>query len=109
MLEKGKKGLRNHMHGRAGTKRLPVAQIDEAIDFTHVYDLVEDLYCKDNGRSRGANTILVFAVPSYYVLSLAGVFKYKENHSFRCGFLRLFGMKLVFRDGAYISIAYCEY
>ena len=25
-------------------------QIDGAVDFTHIYDLVEDLYCKDNGR-----------------------------------------------------------
>ncbi len=25
-------------------------KIDNAIDFTHIYDLVEDLYCKDNGR-----------------------------------------------------------
>lgn len=25
-------------------------KIDSAIDFTHIYDFVEDLYCKDNGR-----------------------------------------------------------
>ena len=25
-------------------------KIDKAIDFNHIYDLVEDLYCKDNGR-----------------------------------------------------------
>ena len=25
-------------------------KIDAAVDFTHVYDLVEDLYCEDNGR-----------------------------------------------------------
>ena len=25
-------------------------KIDSAIDFTHIYDIVEDLYCSDNGR-----------------------------------------------------------
>ena len=25
-------------------------KIDSAIDFTHIYDIVEDLYCADNGR-----------------------------------------------------------
>lgn len=25
-------------------------KIDCAVDFTHIYDLVEDLYCADNGR-----------------------------------------------------------
>lgn len=25
-------------------------KIDSAVDFTHIYDLVEDLYCADNGR-----------------------------------------------------------
>lgn len=27
-------------------------QIDAAIDFNKVYEFVEDLYCKDNGRSQ---------------------------------------------------------
>ena len=25
-------------------------KIDSAVDFTHMYDIVEDLYCADNGR-----------------------------------------------------------
>ena len=25
-------------------------KIDAAVDFTHIYDLVEELYCEDNGR-----------------------------------------------------------
>ncbi len=25
-------------------------KIDSAIDFTKIYEIVEDLYCKDNGR-----------------------------------------------------------
>ena len=25
-------------------------KIDSAVDFTHIYDFVEELYCADNGR-----------------------------------------------------------
>ena len=25
-------------------------KIDSAVDFNHIYDIVEDLYCADNGR-----------------------------------------------------------
>ena len=25
-------------------------KIDSAVDFSHIYDIVEDLYCADNGR-----------------------------------------------------------
>ena len=25
-------------------------KIDSAVEFTHIYDIVEDLYCSDNGR-----------------------------------------------------------
>ena len=27
-------------------------KIDGAVDFTHIYDLVANLYCEDNGRPR---------------------------------------------------------
>jgi hypothetical protein len=26
-------------------------KIDSAVDFNHIYDIVEDLYCADNGRT----------------------------------------------------------
>ncbi|UKI20748.1 MAG: hypothetical protein L6V89_06410 [Oscillospiraceae bacterium] len=48
-------------------------KIDNAIDFTHIYDIVEELYCADNGRpsidpavifKNGVNTASVrIAVP----------------------------------------------
>ena len=34
-------------------------KIDAAVDFTHIYDLVEDLYCKDNGRP-GVDPVVLF-------------------------------------------------
>jgi len=34
-------------------------KIDAAVDFTHIYDFVEDLYCKDNGRP-GIDPVVLF-------------------------------------------------
>ena len=34
-------------------------KIDTVVDFTHIYDLVEDLYCKDNGRPSIDPVVLV--------------------------------------------------
>ena len=34
-------------------------KIDRVVDFTHIYDLVEDLYCKDNGRPSVDPVVLV--------------------------------------------------
>jgi transposase len=53
MLEKREKGL-EQIEIICMEERVPkdylLRKIDDAIDFTHVYDLVENLYCKDNGR-----------------------------------------------------------
>ena len=34
-------------------------KIDRAVYFTHIYDLVEDLYCHDNGRSAVDPVVLI--------------------------------------------------
>ena len=34
-------------------------KIDTVVDFTHIYDLVEDLYCHDNGRPSVDPVVLV--------------------------------------------------
>lgn len=53
MLEK-KSGARELVEIICLEDRVPrdylLRKIDRAIDFTYVYDLVEELYCKDNGR-----------------------------------------------------------
>lgn len=43
-------GNRDAVCGYAGAEGSSAAKIDAAVDFTHVYELVEDLYCEDNGR-----------------------------------------------------------
>ena len=35
--------------------------IDSAVDFIHIYDLVEDLYCKDNGRP-SVDPVVIFKI-----------------------------------------------
>lgn len=53
MIEKRKRGV-EQIEILCMDERVPqdylLRKIDNAIDFTHIYDLVEDLYCKDNGR-----------------------------------------------------------
>ena len=34
-------------------------KIDSAIDFTYIYEIVEDLYCADNGRP-GIDPVVIF-------------------------------------------------
>ena len=53
MLDKRERG-REQVEIICMDERVPqdylLRKIDQAVDFTHIYDLVEDLYCKDNGR-----------------------------------------------------------
>jgi len=53
MLEKRRRGI-EQVEILCMDEKVPqdylLRKIDNAIDFTHIYDLVEDLYCKDNGR-----------------------------------------------------------
>ena len=53
MLEK-KERMREQVEIICMDERVPqdylLRKIDRAVDFTKIYDLVEDLYCKDNGR-----------------------------------------------------------
>ena len=37
------------MYGYAGTQGSSAAKVDAAVDFDRIYELVEDLYCPDNG------------------------------------------------------------
>ena len=37
-------------------------KIENAVDFNHIYDLVQELYCKDNGRSAVDPVVLIKTV-----------------------------------------------
>ena len=41
---------RNAMYKYAGTQGTPAAEDRRSGDFARIYELVEDLYCEDNGR-----------------------------------------------------------
>ncbi len=53
MIEKGRKN-REQIEFFSIEEFVPsdhlLRKIDRAVDFTHIYDIVEELYCKDNGR-----------------------------------------------------------
>ncbi len=53
MLQKDKKA-RNQVEFFSVEDYVPenhlLRKIDSAVDFTRIYDFVEDLYCRDNGR-----------------------------------------------------------
>ena len=44
-------------------------RIDAALDFTHIYDLVEDLYCEDRGISASA-WLSVIQYSSFYKVNV---------------------------------------
>ncbi len=52
-------------------------KIDRAVDFTHVYDFVSDLYCKDNGRPSVDPVVLVKMV---LIQHLYGISSLRRTH-----------------------------
>ena len=55
-----RKTIRRFPHTRGGE---PWDQFnDEAVDFSHIYDLAEDLYCQDNGRASIDPVVLFMCV-----------------------------------------------
>lgn len=40
-------------------------KIDSAVDFNHIYDIVEDLYCADNGRP-SIDPVVIFKMVLIY-------------------------------------------
>ena len=52
-------------------------KIDRAVDFTHIYDFVSDLYCKDNGRPSVDPVVLVKMV---LIQHLYGISSLRRTH-----------------------------
>lgn len=63
-------------------------KIDASVDFNYVYDLVEDLYCADNGRPAADPVVLVkmvFLQLLYGIRSLRQTIREIEvNVAYRC-------------------------
>jgi len=47
-----------------------VRKIENAIDFSFIYDLVEDRYCPDNGRPSIAPVVLIKMVLIQYLFGI---------------------------------------
>ena len=55
-------------------------KIDAAVDFTHIYELVEDLYCEDNGRP-GCDPVVLFKL--VLIQHLFGIRSLRQTHARR--------------------------
>lgn len=49
-------------------------KIDYAVDFTHIYDFVEDLYCADNGRPSVDPVVLFKMVKDLMPMTITVIF-----------------------------------
>ena len=56
-------------------------KIDAAIDFTHIYDLVGDLYCPDNGRPSIDPVVLFKMVLIQHLFGIPSLRKTAECYS----------------------------
>ena len=45
-------------------------KIDAAVDFTHIYELVENLYCEDNGRPSCDQVVLFKLVLIHHLFGI---------------------------------------
>ena len=55
-------------------------KIDAAVDFTHIYELVEDLYCEDNGRP-SCDPVVLFKL--VLIQHLFGIRSLRQTHAGR--------------------------
>lgn len=60
------------MEDRIPKERL-LRKIDQAVDFCHIYDLVEELYCKDNGRTSIDPVVLFKCVVIQHLYGIASL------------------------------------
>ena len=49
-------------------------KVDEAVDFKHIYEIVEDLYCEDNGRPSVDPVVLFKLVMIQHLFGIRSIF-----------------------------------
>ena len=69
-------------------------KIDSAVDFTHIYDFVEELYCADNGRPSVDPVVL------FKMVLIQQVFTWILFEAHKSGYL---SPEVVFMDGTHIK------
>jgi len=109
MLEKRKKGL-EQIEIICMDERVPkdylLRKIDEAIDFTHVYDLVEDLYCKDNGRPSVDPVVLFKIVLIQHLYGIASLRQTVRDIDLNIGYRWFLGYSLSEEIPHFATVSY---
>ena len=61
-------------------------KIDSAVDFTHIYDFVEELYCKDNGRPSVDPVVLIKMVLIQHLYGITSLRKLTGEVGMNCAY-----------------------
>lgn len=109
MLERAK-NLRNNMQvvdleGMVPQDHL-LRKIDRVVDFTHIYDLVEHLYCEDNGRPAVDPVILVKMVLIQHLYGIKSLRQTVKEVDMNIAYRWFLGFDLSVRIPHFATISY---
>ena len=85
-------------------------KIDSAVDFTHIYDIVEDLYCKDNGRPSIDPVVIFKMVLIQHLYGLPSLRRTVEEIKMNVAYRWFLGYSLLdeIPHFATVSYAFCK-
>lgn len=81
-------------------------KIDRAVEFTHVYDLVEDLYCKDNGRPSVDPVVLFKIVLIQHLFGIPSLRQTIREISLNIGYRWFLGYSLNEKVPHFATVSY---
>ena len=81
-------------------------KIDEAVDFNKIYDMVEPLYCADNGRPSVDPVVLFKMVLIQHLYGLGSLRRTAEEVSFNVAYRRFLGYRLQEDTPHFSTISY---
>ncbi|WMJ21806.1 IS1182 family transposase [Paludicola sp. MB14-C6] len=81
-------------------------KIDSAVDFCHIYDFVEDLYCKDNGRPSIDPVVLIKMVLIQHLYGISSLRKLVEEVQMNCAYRWFLGYLMTEQIPHFTTISY---
>ena len=81
-------------------------QIDGAVDFIHIYDFVEELYCKDNGRPSVDPVVLFKIVMIQHLFGIASLRRTMEEIKVNVAYRWFLGYGLTDETPHFSTISY---
>lgn len=81
-------------------------KIEKAVDFTHIYSFVEDLYCTNNGRPSVDPVVLIKMVLIQHLFAIPSLRKLVEEVSMNCAYRWFLGYKLSEQMPHFTTVSY---